>query len=209
MPRLAAGPLQTGLSLAYPVALNSPVKELPANRAIVLRNITCAYCGRNFDVDVRPTKEHVIGRRFVPKGCLVGQWSLILNACGLCNGDKANLEDDISVITMMPDHLGRYHFDDARIRAEVARKAAKACSRHTGKPVSESHENLQLKSEFGPASFTFNLVAPAQAEEIRLFRLAHYHFLGFFYFITYQAETRRGGFVQGSFYPMVAAWRGD
>jgi hypothetical protein len=185
------------------------VKKLPSNRAIIVRNVNCAYCGRPFDGQLSPTKEHVIGRRFVPRGCFDGQWNLILNACGQCNGDKADLEDDISVITMMPDIYGRHAVNDDRLSAEVLRKATKARSRRTGKTVLDSQERLAINGAFGPATFTFNFVAPAQAEEERLFRLAHYHFRGFFYWLTYQSETRRGGFAQGGFYPIAVARRAD
>lgn len=185
------------------------VIRLPANRAIVLRNATCAYCGRAFGGGLAPTKEHVIGRRFVPLGCFDGQWNLILNACERCNGDKADLEDDISVISMMPDQFGRQAIDDPRLQAEVRRKAGKARSRRTGKAVVDSHEQIEIKGVFGPATFTFTFTAPAQAEEARLYRLAHYHFRGFFYWITYRRETSRGGFVQGGFFPLAAVRRAD
>ncbi len=185
------------------------LKEYPCNRPIILRNINCAYCGRPFDAALPWTKEHVIARRFVPRGCFDNQWNLIVRACGKCNGDKANLEDDISVITMMPDSHGRYPVDDPRIQAEVARKASKCRSRLTGKAVLDSHEQLEINGSFGQAAITFNFLAPAQVEEIRLFTLAHYHFRGFFFLITYQAETRRGGFMQGGFYPIAAVRRAD
>jgi hypothetical protein len=158
---------------------------------------------------MRSTKEHVIGRRFVPRGCFDGQWNLILNACERCNNDKADLEDDISVITMMPDLTGGHAIDDDRLRAEVARKAAKSRSRRTGRAVADSQEKFTITGQFGPATFTFNFVAPAQVEDERLYRLAHYQFRGFFYWITYNAETCRGGFAPGGFYPLLAARRAD
>jgi len=185
------------------------VVELPANRAIVLRNTTCAYCGRPFEGELRPTKEHVIGRRFVPRGCFDGQWNLILCVCERCNNDKAGLEDDISAITMMPDLTGQHAIDDDRLRAEVARKAAKSRSRRTGKAVADSHEEIAIKGRFGPATFTFHFVAPAQVEEERLFRMALYQFRGFFYWITYNTEARRGGFAPGGFFPVLAVRRAD
>ena len=43
-----------------------------------LKNINCAYYGVELDVK-SSTKEHVIGKQFVPKGKLDGQWNLILN----------------------------------------------------------------------------------------------------------------------------------
>lgn len=183
--------------------------QLPSDRAIVLRNTTCAYCGLPFGPILTATKEHVVGRRFVPRGVFDGQWNLILNACGHCNGNKSDLEDDISAISMMPDQLGRYPINDPRLQAEVARKAPKARSRRTGKVVIDSHEQVEIKGAFGPATFTFNFSSPAQIEEARLYQLAHYHFRGFFYWITYQHETNRGGFVQGGFFPLAAIRRAD
>lgn len=187
----------------------SEVIQLPSNRAIVLRNTTCAYCGQIFNTQLPATKEHVIGRRFVPRGILNAQWNLILNVCSSCNGEKSNLEDDISVISMMPDLYGCHAIDDPRLPAEVARKAIKSHSRLTGKAVADSHEQIVIKSTFGPATFTLNFTAPAQVDESRLYLLAHYHFRGFFYWMTYQSETTRGGFVQGNFCPLVAIRRAD
>ena len=187
----------------------SKVIPLLPNRAIVLRNMNCAYCGQIFGPHQLMTREHVIGRRFVPRGVLAGQWNLILNVCTRCNGEKSNLEDDISVISMMPDQFGRYAIDDPRLQAEVARKAIKSRSRRTGKVVADSHEQIEIKGAFGPAIFSFNFTAPAQVEELRLYRLAHFHFRGFFYWITYQPETKRGGFVQGGFFPVAASRRAD
>ncbi|WP_196864796.1 MULTISPECIES: hypothetical protein [unclassified Polaromonas] len=109
----------------------------------------------------------------------------------------------------MPDQFGRYPSDDPRLKAEVARKAIKSRSRRTGKVVADSHEQIEIKNAFGPATFSFNFTAPAQVEESRLYQLAHYHFLGFFYWITYQVKTKRGGFVKGGFFPIAAIHRGD
>lgn len=40
----------------------SDLIQVPANRAVVLQNTACAYCGRQFTPDLRSTKERVIGR---------------------------------------------------------------------------------------------------------------------------------------------------
>jgi len=189
--------------------MSDPVVQLPTNRAIVLYNATCAYCGQPFDTSVVKTKEHVIGRRFVPKGILDGQWNLILNACKDCNGDKADLEDDISAISMMPDQFGCYAIDDARLQAEVQRKATKAQSRRTGRAVSDSREQIEIKGSLGAATFTFKLTAPAQVEQARLYRLAHYHFRGFFYWLTYQLDRNFGSFIHGAFFPLTVVRRSD
>jgi hypothetical protein len=89
---------------------------------ILLRNLNCIYCGNPFDDDsgVRKTREHVIGRSFVPRGSLENQWNLIANACESCNRSKSALEDDISAITLFRS-LGD-PASDPGIRAEAARK---------------------------------------------------------------------------------------
>lgn len=189
--------------------LSSDLIAPPPNRAIILRNRTCIYCGRAFGDERPPTKEHVVGRRFVPRGCFDGQWNLIANACEPCNRLKADLEDDISAISMMPDLSGRFAIDDPRLAAEAQRKAVNARSRRTGKAVAQSQEEIKLQQSFGGATLTFTLTAPAQVEEHRIFRLAHYHFGGFFYYITYRQPTQAGGFIQGGFYPLTHTRRAD
>ena len=47
------------------------LKSLPDNSVIRLHNVTCVYCGSELTKDIT-TREHVIGRRFVPKGKLHG-----------------------------------------------------------------------------------------------------------------------------------------
>src|SRR5438067_12808695 len=77
----------------------------PHNRAIVLKNETCVYCGSELTAG-NCTKEHVIGRKFVPKGKLHEEWNLIVRACTSCNHTKSDLEDDISAISLPPDACG-------------------------------------------------------------------------------------------------------
>ena len=80
------------------------LKELPTSYIIRLDNITCPYCGIALTNETS-SKEHVIGRHFVSKGTLHGNWNLIVNACNSYNGIKSDLEDDISAITLQPDVL--------------------------------------------------------------------------------------------------------
>lgn len=42
-----------------------------------------------------------------------------------------------------------------------------------------------------------------------MYRLAHYHFRGFFYWLTYQRESNVGGFIRGGFFPLGACRRTD
>jgi len=46
------------------------LENLPNNKVTRLANATCAYCGMEGRADNPLTDEHVIGRRFVPKGTL-------------------------------------------------------------------------------------------------------------------------------------------
>lgn len=178
-------------------------------KAIVLRNLTCVYCGGPFSERTPASREHVIGRRFVPRGCFDGQWNLIVNACEACNGAKADLEDDISAISMLPGPDGRHAIEDPRLASEAQRKALNARSRRTGKTVAGSYETVELRLPFEGGAFTFKGEAPPQIDDARIFRLAHYHFRGFFYLITFQPDTLKGGFVQGGFFPLITTRRAD
>lgn len=181
----------------------SDMKILPENRAIVLKNRRCAYCGVPLTDEIR-TKDHVIGRRFVPKGKLNGQWNLILNACRPCNNKKSDLEDDIAAITLSPDPSGRHAHDDAAAIEEVRRRSAKSISRKTRKPVQESQESLNIKAHLGPGiALDINYTAPPQIDETRAFELARLHLTAFFFFQTYNAETQEGRWWVQGFHPVL------
>lgn len=172
-----------------------------------LFNVTCIYCGSAID-DTSKTKEHVIGRRFVPKGSFNGTWNLIANACLSCNSTKSGLEDDISAITMQPTAFGDFVANDPVLHAEARRKAS-ATSRRTGKPVGASQESLTIKTPFMGASVSFEAVCSPQIDRERTFRLAQAHVGAFFYLITYDAAKQCGGFCQGEFSPLEITTHGD
>lgn len=172
-----------------------------------LFNVTCIYCGSVIDENFK-TKEHVVGRRFVPKGSFEGNWNLIAHACLSCNSAKSKLEDDISAITMQPTAFGDFAANDPVLHAEARRKAA-ATSRRTGKPVSASQESLTIKTPLMGASVSFDAVCSPQVDRDRAFRLAQAHVGAFFYFITYDAATQRGGFCQGEFVPVEVTTHAD
>ncbi|MGE0371669.1 MAG: HNH endonuclease [Gammaproteobacteria bacterium] len=155
------------------------------HETISLRNHTCIYCGCARTPKRPFTREHVIGRRFVPADSLKGQWNLIANACRPCNGAKADLEDDISAILLQETGS-----DDAR------RKADGAVSRHTGKRVRDSHERLSIGGRFGAATMSFGFVAPPQLAGERVDRLAWFHVQAFIYLQTYDAALRQGRFIE-------------
>lgn len=183
--------------------------ELPGNQPVRLDNRSCPYCGKTLIKNITD-KEHVIGRRFVPKGKLDGQWNLILNACTTCNNIKSELENDISAITMQPDALGRFGHEDATGISEAERKAKNSYSRRTQKPVKESREQIKVHLPLGPGiKCSIGFVGPPQADDERVFKLAYLHILGFFYWLTYQDDTRFGYSWSGGFYPIQLTNRSD
>ncbi|WP_421937610.1 hypothetical protein [Phenylobacterium sp.] len=185
------------------------VRRFPGNRAIVLPNVNCPYCGRLFGGDVAKSREHVVGRRFVPLRCLDAQWNLILTACTVCNSEKADLEDDISAITMQPNCFGQYAVDDPRLKESAELKAARSRSRKTGRLVGESHVKLHVTELPGVPGGRVVFEAPPQIDEHRIWRLAHFHVRGFFFFDTFAGGSRRGGFPLGDFCPVLTVRRDD
>ncbi len=180
------------------------LNEVPANRAVVLRNVTCIYCGCSLTRKTR-TKEHVIGRRFVPKGKLEAAWNLIAFACGACNGKKADLEDDISAVTLLPA-IGEENVNGE----EAISKASKSFSRRTGKRVADSHESHEVHGSLGPRiTATRSFVSPPQVQRERLFELARYQMTAFCYFLTYDEQIAMGRIWAEGFHPFSHANRPD
>lgn len=189
--------------------MSEKLAHLPPNRAIVLRNETCPYCGVMLTPKKR-TKEHVVGRRFVPRGSLHQHWNLIVWACEPCNQRKGTLEDDLSAISMHPDVTGAHVRDDVRLRAEAARKAQKSISQRSGKAVAVSQEELVITATPIPGiEFKFNLISAPQADDARIIELARMQMMAFLYWITIQAGEVNGRFWQGSFMPLPPVRRAD
>lgn len=181
----------------------------PLKQAIILKNLRCAYCGDELTSETA-TRDHVIGRRFVPKGKLKAQWNLILNACRECNNQKSDLEDDIAAITLLPDLLGKFPHDDATAMAEAERRATGSISRRTRKPVLHSNEELKVEGNLGPGlKATFGLVAPPQIDQSRAFELARLHLTAFFFLQTYNPDTKQGGWWLHGFHPTAMAHKDD
>jgi predicted Rdx family selenoprotein len=180
------------------------------NRPLMLDNETCPYCGRML-ADETSSKEHVVGRNFVPKGTLNACWNVILRACHTCNNMKSELENDLSAITMQPDANGTFAREHDVLIAEARRKAQRGISRRTRKPVEQSSETIELSGRFGSAAtFSFTLVAPPQPDEKRVFTLAHFQLAAFFYTLSYESITpRRGGYWPGGFFPLLMSLRTD
>lgn len=189
--------------------MTDPYHHPPPNRAILLKNLTCVYCGETFGKTLPPTKEHVIGRRFVPKGTLDQSWNLIVQACKPCNNRKSQLEDDISAITLFHG-LKSGNSLDAEHHQDAIRKATNAISRKTGMPVAHSGERLTMSALLGgTAKLDFAFNAPPQMDRDRLFDLAKMQLMAFFYWISYNPTTKTGGFWKGTFFQGAAALRTD
>lgn len=188
--------------------LSHTLIQVRSDKPILLPNETCVYCGKDLAL-LESTKEHVIGRRFVPRGKLDNQWNLIVRACKPCNVQKSDLEDDISAITMLPSAAGQHVVDDALLAKDARRKAQSSISRKTKKKVQHSSESLTLKVPFGPDTFTFNVVAPPQIDSKRIYELCRMQLTGFFYWITFNGESGKGGYWLGEFCPLLETARSD
>ncbi len=188
------------------LSMNTPPR---AKIPTILRNQTCPFCGTDL-ADSDFTKDHLIGRRFVPKGKLQRSWNLILRACERCNNIKSDLEDDLSAITMQPDPSARFRRDDETLLREARRKAAKSVSRRTGKRVAESSETFQIRGSVIPGlNVEFKFIAPPQLDEARVHQLSCFQLAGLFYWITFNQEASRGYFWPGDFKPLQFSLRGD
>jgi hypothetical protein len=188
--------------------MNDKLNYLPPNKAIILKNKTCVYCGRS--VSEQFTKEHVIGRRFVPKGKLENEWNLIVRACVECNNKKSDLENDISAITMHPDLLGSHVIEDEILNETSKNKSNKAISRATGRIINESHVQFSIThSPIPNFNFKFNIKGQPQISDERIFQLARFQVQAFFYYLTYSEEKYLGRFWEDEFLPINSAHQND
>ena len=184
------------------------LEYLDPTRLKRLKNRTCPYCGSRLE-SIPSDEDHVIGRKFVPKGTLKTSWNLALRACQKCNVEKSGLEDDISAITMQPDAFGQLPRPDALLRTEAERKGKGSFSRRTKRPVAQSQESIRMPIPFAGGQLTFEATAPPQVGDERAFALARMQLAAFFYWITFDRETGAGGFWPGGFHPVIATRRAD
>lgn len=185
------------------------LQHLPTKKPVILENETCVYCDCILDESIR-TKEHVIGKKFVPKGKFNAQWNLIVGACKACNNLKSDLENDLSAITMQPDAWGQFAHSDQQLAAEAVRKAKNSFNRRTGNRVADSAESRTIAANFGPAlMMKATFVSPPQADHKRVFELSRLQVKAFFYWITYSHATNRGASWPGAFSPINHAFKAD
>lgn len=176
-----------------------------------LKNSTCPYCAAPIEKITR-TKEHVIGRRFVPKGTFAqdDQWNLILWACGACNTKKSDLENDLSALTLNFHTAGLNSMSDILAKEESLRRSGKTISRKTGKPVSESGTSVKFDGSFGSiVRLSGGFAGPPQIDDARAYELARLQMMGFFYFLTFNEDGQIGYFWPGDFFPVHGTLRSD
>lgn len=179
-----------------------------SRQVLHLKNKTCIYCGTVLTVE-SATDEHVIGRRFVPKGTLNGAWNLIAQCCGGCNGKKAALENDISAILLQPNGFGAMVSRDSQLALEAVRKG-KTKHRATGKPVSDSRSELSVPLTLGSRiDSRLGFVGPPQIDPERAKWLAWYHVTALNYLTTFDQEMQRGQFSTGAFSVINQTMRPD
>lgn len=169
------------------------IRHLRSDRPTRLSNTTCPYCSRDITKRTVRNLEHVIGRRFVPKGTMAGSWNLHLWACRTCNAEKAGLESDVSSVTLHQLDFSPVDGDEdgAFIRSEAARKG-QVRSPVTGRFVAESRTSNTITGRIGPMDVAFNLVGPPQLEPDRTLKLAAMHVRGLAHLPFFDAVTRTG-----------------
>ncbi len=167
------------------------MSEVNSNKPVKLKNRSCPYCAVALSPE-NSTVEHVISRKFVPKGFLENQWNIILNACEACNQRKADLEDDLSALTMHPEITGWRGDEHQQLREDAARKAKGSFSRKTGKPIGQSKEQLNMKLAGNGFTMSFGLISGPQIDELRAYDLAVMQAQAVLYWLTYSDRTQVG-----------------
>lgn len=166
------------------------------DRPVSLPGVKCGYCGVAIGGRAT-TKDHVIARRFVPEGTLTDGFHLQVKACRPCNDRKARLEDDISLITMLPDTAGRHVRDDERLKRTVARKAKGSVSPVTRKLAAQSYNKLDARWPIGGgASLTYSGLAMPTLEDRRVAELAYLQVQGFCFFRSFDPVRQHGAWLQ-------------
>jgi hypothetical protein len=168
-----------------------------------LNNVSCPYCGASLDGG--STTEHLVGRRFVPRGSLHREWNLIMRACPRCNGLKGMLEDDISAVSMHPPLVGPPPPDGGQTK-EAARKARGT----SGVRPDRSIHKMTIGGPVLPGlSASFEIVGPPPPSEDQITLLARMQIFGIFYWLTYDSARRIGKFFPGTFHVVNWAPRSD
>lgn len=170
-----------------------------------LENVICPYCGVALESpDV--TEDHVIARRFVPRGSLNQSWNLHVRACSDCNGRKAALEDRISAASMYAPLVGEGTDGDQLLASEVVRKRQGS----KGPRIDRSLQRLSHSTQPIPGvQMTFGIVAPPSVHRDEILELAWHHITALFCMITYNKATSAGAPLPGVFRAIQWSPRSD
>lgn len=146
-------------------------------------NKVCLYCNRGFDPTVVATKEHLIGRNFVPRGSMDGgrSFNFIFDACFACNNDKSTLEGHVSAITqiMSPTVAANPNFVERAIA-----KSKGEIHPWTRRPVADSFHESTVRASLLGMGLSLNFVGPPQMDRAMVDRLALRHVQGLYALVT-------------------------
>ena len=146
-------------------------------------NRYCLYCGEDLSAEsVRSTKEHLIGREFVPTGTLEGTaFNFLFRSCEGCNSRKGHLERHVSTVTL---YVSPARAGSARIDQLARRKALKDFHHKKRVQVSDAGERHTILANLGGVAGTFGLIAPPQLDPRMSAELACRQIQGFFSLLT-------------------------
>ncbi len=150
---------------------------------IAKSNLYCLYCSELVGLGSigESTKEHTIGRNFVPKGSFGDgtAFNFIFRACNVCNGLKADIERHVSSVTLFNSPA---RVDDPAINSIAQHKASKDYHPDKKGILVQDADN-KISVNFGGV-FNFDIVAPPQLNQEHVIQLARYHVQAIFSMIT-------------------------
>jgi hypothetical protein len=159
----------------------------PVNWSRSPSNKVCLYCNEQFDGSTNvATKEHLIGRNFVPRGSLNGgrSFNFIFDACSECNNDKAALEGHVSAITQF---LSQSIAENSAFADRAGKKSRGEIHPWTKKPVADSVHEWKIETP----GMSFGFVGPPQPDRKMVRRLALRHVQGMFALVTNPDRTAK------------------
>lgn len=161
----------------------------PVNWGRAPSNEVCLYCNEPFDgANVVATKEHLVGRNFVPRGSLNGgqSFNFIFNACHACNNDKSTLEGHVSTITQL---MSPAVAESAAFSERARAKSHGEIHPWTRRPVAESFHESTIQMRGVGLGIRMGFVGPPQADRDIVYRLALRHVQGLYALVTNPDRT--------------------
>ena len=146
-------------------------------------NQFCLYCGAYVGGGsiTASNEEHLIGRRFVPKGTMENSFNFSFRCCVSCNGRKADIERHVSSFTLLSSPSLETN-EIARLSAES--KAYDDYHPETKVTMGDAIEQQSLEFEYGGATIKLGFTCRTPAASNYIPELAIYHIQGLFSLIT-------------------------